>query len=160
MPRRIKLRLCGTRVFQPRVSYMQFGENPRKFAGETRADYLGFRLFQMVCSSVEMEHENFIPTSLGKRKNQPLCWLCRYYGLKADTDTATPYLKKNGCSFYREKCFLPLKLALESRSSKLSLHAINGLQVCSFRIFLAVIFVTRFIFCTVNEWEIGMEMTN
>lgn len=28
----------------------------------------------------------------------------------------------------REKCFLPLKLALESRSSKLSLHAINGLQ--------------------------------
>lgn len=29
----------------------------------------------------------------------------------------------------REKCFLPLKLALESRSSKLSLHAVNGLQV-------------------------------
>jgi len=28
----------------------------------------------------------------------------------------------------REKCFLPLKLALESRSSKLSLHAVNGLQ--------------------------------
>lgn len=49
--------------------------------------------------------------------------------------TITPCLKMNRWSFLREKCFLPLKLALESRSSKLSLHAINGLQVCALVIF-------------------------
>jgi len=43
------------------------------------------------------------------------------------------FISRNGTRKFhphelREKCFLPLKLALESRSSKLSLHAINGLQ--------------------------------
>lgn len=33
-------------------------------------------------------------------------------------------------NFCREKCFLPLKLALESRVSKLANHALTGFHVC------------------------------
>ena len=55
-----------------------------------------------------------------------------------------------GCSFRREKCFLPLKLALESRSSKLSLHAVNGLQVSGRTTIFRDEFSVESTFCTVN----------
>lgn len=38
----------------------------------------------------------------------------------------------------RRQCLLPLKLALESRASKLSLHAVNGLQVGNYIVFQAI----------------------
>lgn len=86
MPRQVKQRTYETRVFQRRVSYMQYeAEKPWEICQENTLINFGFGVFQTDFSSVEMEQEKSSPTSWGKPSKTPLPPVSASTGRKVDT---------------------------------------------------------------------------